>query len=159
MSVVWAVDGPRFVAVATTEEAVPTNTVALRSCAGWPRFRAGGLPALEDRPKTGRPGGTAPRNGQKSPRRSVAPAGAESMDGPGVGGAPGRAEVGGAEVLQRERIQPHRVRYYMHSSDPRPGVPGDAPTEGTPGAVAATALIETHRRSRGDGADLQPLGP
>jgi len=84
------------------------------------RFRAGGLPALDDRPKSGRPrrhgatqrakiAATACRPPQGQNRWTVR-ALAEHLQVP-------KSVV--HAVLQREQIQPHRVRYYMHSSDPR----------------------------------------
>jgi putative transposase len=84
------------------------------------RFRAGGLPALDDRPKSGRPRrydatqrakiAAAACRPPKGQNRWTVRALAEHLDVP-------KSVVHG--VLQRERIQPHRVRYYMHSTDPR----------------------------------------
>ncbi len=117
----------RLRAVLLAAEGVGPSTIAERlgpsriSVMRWlARFREGGLPALEERPKPGRPrryGAThrakiaaaacRPPRGQN---RWTVRALAEYLDVP-------KSVV--HEVLQRERIQPHRVRYYMHSSDPR----------------------------------------
>jgi len=84
------------------------------------RFREGGLSALEDRPKSGRP-----RRYGASQRAKIAAAACRPPQGQNrwtVRALAERLDVPKSvvhEVLQRERIQPHRVRYYMHSSDPR----------------------------------------
>jgi transposase len=84
------------------------------------RFRAGGLPALGDRPKSGRP-----RRYGATQRTKIAAAACRPPQGQNRWTVRALAERLGVpksvvhEVLQRERIQPHRVRYYMHSSDPQ----------------------------------------
>jgi transposase len=83
------------------------------------RFRTGGLPALADRPKSGRP-----RQYGAKVRAKIAAAACRPPQGQNRWTVRALAAHVGVpkslvhEVLQREHIQPHRVRYYLHSSDP-----------------------------------------
>jgi transposase len=84
------------------------------------RFREGGLAALDDRPKSGRP-----RQYNATRRAKMAAAACRPPRDQNrwtVRALAAHLRVPKSivqEVLQREQIQPHRVRYYMHSSDPR----------------------------------------
>jgi len=84
------------------------------------RFRHGGVVALADRPKSGRP-----RRYDAKLRAKIAAAACRPPQGQNRWTLRGLAAHLGVpkslvhEVLQREHIQPHRIRYYMHSSDPR----------------------------------------
>jgi transposase len=84
------------------------------------RFRHGGVGALADRPKSGRP-----RRYDAKLRAKIAAAACRPPHGQNRWTVRGLAAHLGVpkslvhEVLQREHIQPHRIRYYMHSSDPR----------------------------------------
>lgn len=114
-AVLLAADG-----MGPTDIAARLETSRLSVMRWLARFRDGGLPALADRPKSGRPrryGATqrakiaaAACRPPKGQNRWTVRALAEQLDVP-------KSVV--HEVLQRERIQPHRVRYYMHSADPR----------------------------------------
>lgn len=117
----------RLRAVLLAAEGVGPSAIAERlgpsriSVMRWlARFREGGLPALEERPKSGRP-----RRYDATQRAKIAAAACRPPRGQNRWTVRALAEHVDVpksvvhEVLQRERIQPHRVRYYMHSSDPR----------------------------------------
>jgi transposase len=84
------------------------------------RFRAGGLAALEERSKSGRP-----RRYDATRRAKIAAAACRPPRDQNRWTVRALADHLAVpksvvhEVLQRERIQPHRVRYYMHSPDPQ----------------------------------------
>lgn len=84
------------------------------------RFRQGGVPALADRPKSGRP-----RRYDAKLRAKIAATACQPPQGQNrwtVRALAAHLRVPKSlvhEVLHREQIQPHRIRYYMHSSDPQ----------------------------------------
>src|SRR3972149_6475872 len=84
------------------------------------RVRAAGGAALADRPKAGRPR----RYGGKI-RAKIAAMACQPPPGSNrwtVRALATKLRVPKSlvhDVLQREQIQPHRIRYYMHSSDPQ----------------------------------------
>jgi transposase len=84
------------------------------------RFRAAGIAGLAERPKSGRPR----RYGAKLRAKIAAvacrpPQGHPRWTVRGLAAHLGVPKSLVHEVLQREHLQPHRVRYYMHSPDPR----------------------------------------
>lgn len=114
-AVLWAADGLGPLAIAKRTGA------SRESVMRWlARFREGGVAALADRPKSGRPR----RYGGKI-RAKIAAMACQPPPGTNRWTVRALATTLGVpkslvhDVLQREQIQPHRIRYYMHSSDPQ----------------------------------------
>jgi transposase len=102
--------------------AIATKTGTSReSVMRWlARFREGGVAALADRPKSGRP-----RRYGGEIRAKIAAMACQPPQGSNRWTVRALAAKLGVpkslvhDVLQREQIQPHRIRSYMHSSDPQ----------------------------------------
>jgi transposase len=116
----------RVRAVVCAAEGLGPQAIAVRiggsreSVMRWlTRFRTGGIMALADRPKSGRP-----RRYDAKVRAKIAAAACRPPQGHNRWTVRALAAHLGVpkslvhEVLQHEHIQPHRVRYYLHSKDP-----------------------------------------